>query len=101
VDRLFFTPSPGRQAEVELEKAIVDYETQQPGLGLGFSQEFDRAVATILESPARWPRSSAHTHRYRMHRFEFGIYNFVEPNEIAIAVVAHPSRDPASWGGRL
>jgi plasmid stabilization system protein ParE len=88
-------------AERELEQAMLYFEQQRPGLGLEFADEFDRAVAMILENPLRWPRSSDHAHRYRMHRFEFGIHYFVEPTEIVIAVVAHPSRDPASWSGRL
>src|SRR5687768_5920789 len=88
-------------AHRELEQAILYYEAQQAGLGLQFADEFDRAVAAIVEHPLRWPQFSDNARRYGIHRFEFGIYYFVEPSEVVIAVIAHPSRDTPSFVDRL
>jgi plasmid stabilization system protein ParE len=88
-------------AHRELEQAILYYEARQPGVGRQFADEFDRAIDAILESPTRWPQYSTHSRRYRMHRFEFGIYYSVETTEIVISVIAHPSRDTASFADRL
>jgi plasmid stabilization system protein ParE len=88
-------------ANRELEQAILYYEAQRVGLGREFADEFDRAVSVILENPMRWPQSSRHTHRYRMHRFAYAIHYFVEPAEVVIAVIAHPRRNPTSFGDRL
>jgi plasmid stabilization system protein ParE len=88
-------------AQRELEQAILYLESQQPGLGLEFAEEFDRAVAVIEANPRTWPQASKNTHRYRMNRFEYGIIYAVHGDEAVVVAISHPSRQPDYWVDRI
>lgn len=88
-------------AQRELEQAILYLEAQRPGLGLEFAEEFDRAIAAIEANPKTWPEASRNTRRYRMKRFEYGIYYAVQGDEAVIVAISHASRQPDYWIDRI
>ena len=88
-------------AQRELEQAIFYLEAQRQGLGSDFAAEFDRAVAAIEANPNRWPQSSRDTRRYRIRRFEYGVYYAVQGHEAVVVAVSHPSRRPEYWVDRI
>jgi len=83
------------EAEQEMLEAARYYESQASGLGI------ERAVVAISESPMTWPILEGELRRRLVRRFPFGILYHIEPKEIVIVAVAHLSRRPGYWRGRI
>lgn len=58
-----------------------------PGLGTQFRQEFDLAIARILETPDRWRILEKDIRRFLMRRFPYSILYRIEGVGVRILVV--------------
>ena len=83
-----------RLAMAELDLARAWYENQRRGLGEEFLDEVERHVATIRESPLRFPVHHHAVRRCVVRRFPFQIFFDLRPTKIRILRVVHSSRDP-------
>ena len=55
-------------------------------------------MTRLMEShPLAWTPMSARTRRCRLHRFPFGLFYQVRPDEILIVSVMDLRRDPKRW----
>jgi plasmid stabilization system protein ParE len=89
------------EAQTEVVEAARFYESQVPGLGAEFLEEFEQAVALIMEAPDRWLFVEHDVRRFLMRRFPYGILYRVVGDEVRILVVKHHSRHPDYWKERL
>jgi toxin ParE1/3/4 len=83
-----------QEAEVELWEAVEYYEARSPGLGLDFQAEIEASVATISQSPDRWPVRDDGTRRYLTHRFPYVVVYVRLADHIWIIAFAHCRRRP-------
>ena len=84
-------------AELELKEATEFYQSSQAGLGADFLAEV-RATTHLIESfPLAWTSLSPRTRRCRTHRFPYGLFYQVRPDEILIVSVMDLRRDPKRW----
>ena len=90
------------EAAVEYDAAFDWYLERSPDAALKFNTEFDRAVAEIVQAPQRWANGPHQTRRFLLRKFPF-ILIYREKDGIAIQVlaVAHTSRKPGYWKGRI
>ena len=88
-------------AALELKEAIAYYESAQPGLGAAFHAEVTAAIHLIESHPLAWTPLSPRTRRCGIHRFPFGLFYQVRPDEILIVSVMDLRRDPGHWKERL
>ena len=84
-------------AERELKEAAEFYESAQEGLGADFLAEAEVTAQLIESQPLAWTPMSPRTRRCRMHRFPFGLFYQVRPDEILIVSVMDLRRDPKRW----
>lgn len=89
------------EAEAELIEAAQFYEHKLPGLGTAFLDEFDSAIAKIMDAPIRWRVVQRDIRRFSMKRFPYGIYYRIHGEIIRILVVKHHSRHPNYWKHRV
>jgi toxin ParE1/3/4 len=94
-------------ARAEVDNAVAWYEAQRAGLGLEFLREVERAIETIVEMPSSWPLwpnvsgLRVLVQRFLIHRFPYAIAYQAFPDHVIILAVAHSSRKPGYWLGRL
>ncbi len=89
------------EARIELNEAVDYYEERRSGLGWEFYEEVQDAIRRILGFPNAWQQLSAKTRRCLTNRFPYGVVYQVETDEVRIIAIAHQSRKPGYWSGRL
>jgi len=83
------------QAGVEADEAAEWYEGQKPGLGFDFLAKVDAAVSVIARNPFRYGLRFGDVRRAPVRRFKFyGVYYFVQREEIVIISVFSDRQDP-------
>jgi len=84
-------------AERELREAMEFYESSREGLGSEFLGEVEATIRLIETYPLAWTSLSPRTRRCRIHRFPYGLFYQVRPDEILIVSVMDLRRDPKRW----
>ena len=81
---------------------VHHYRTLNAALGAGYVEEFQAALAFLLEGAQRSPVVFApEVRRHFLSRFPIAIYFRVSGDEIQILAVAHKRRRPIYWVTRL
>ena len=88
-------------AEQDLTAAFLWYEEQSAGLGTRFMAQVDDLLARVAETPREFPEAMSGYRRALLHRFPYGIYFSIDPDEVRVHAVLNLHRDPAHWRGRL
>lgn len=88
-------------AEEELTTAAVFYEKQRAILGDEFLEAVEAAVDQLLILPGLGRRIEADYRVFVMRRFPYSIVYQESANEIVIVAIAHHSRRPGYWRGRI
>jgi plasmid stabilization system protein ParE len=86
-----------QEAERDLIEAYEWYEEKVPGLGTDFLAVIERTLESIQENPARFPVIYRYVRRALMRRFPYGIFYFLEGENIIVLGVMHTGRNPAKW----
>ena len=91
------------EAEDDLEQAFDYYESQRPGLGQEFLDEYVRGTREVASYPTRWQREPGTTNarRYRLNRFPYALIYQVKDAASTIVAVVHLHRKPGFWRNRL
>ena len=89
-----------RAARAEFESAALWYEERQPGLGLQFISEIDRAVMQAAEAPDRYPIKHADIRCVWARRFPYSVFFRPETGRIVVLAVFHARRNPLVWQRR-
>jgi plasmid stabilization system protein ParE len=87
----------------KLEEAAAWYEARRPGLGFEFAAEIERVIASIAERPLAFPhwKGEDPVRRALASRFPHAVFFDVEPQRVVVMAIAHSSRRPGYWGGRV
>ena len=87
----------------EFEEAAAWYEARRPGLGFAFVTEIEQLTASIAERPMAFPqwKSEDPVRRVGARRFPYAVFYDVEPERVVVLAIAHSSRRPGYWGGRI
>ena len=89
-------------AEAEFLEAIGYYESNVPGLGSAFLQEFEALAEVIADSPKAWQVERApDIRRAPLRRFPLSIVYRENADGCQVLAVAHQKRRPQYWLGRL
>jgi len=88
-------------AEAEYLEAVNYYSTIEPDLGSAFVAELEAAIERARQFPAAYGKITANLRHVRTHRFPYAIIYEVLEDRIFIWAVAHGSREPGYWEGRL
>ncbi len=84
-------------AEQEIEDAVVWYDSQSPGLGIQFLDDFDRAVRRVGLYPLSRVEIEPGLRRCLLTRFPYGIIYGIDADSIIVLAIAHLHREPRYW----
>lgn len=86
-----------------MREAIAWYEKKQPTLGEDLAAAIGRAFAEIERAPERWPtwQHEPDVRRFVLARFRFTVSYLLHRRVPFVVAVAHTSRKPDYWIGRL
>lgn len=94
------------EAVEELESAAQWYETNREGLGIEFVYAVREALLRVSERPHTWPLKGGvpphlNVKHFVLRRFPYAVVFIELDNEIRVLAIAHTSREPGFWRGRL
>ena len=87
-------------ANRDLLEAVTWYENQQPGLGVRFFNDFDRAHSRIEESRDQFPRVYRDVRRILLRNFPFGVFFGPYGDQTVVIAIADLRREPGWWRER-
>lgn len=96
--RITFHPAARR----ELRDARDRYEDEREGLGDEFLAKVGEATDLLADYPKSAPEVAPQVRRCVVGRFPYSIiYTLLDKDHLSILAVAHQSRRPFYWIGRL
>ena len=84
-------------AEQEISDITSWYEERLTGLGKRFLKNLDSTLKSILENPLVYQKVYKNYRRALLGKFPYGVYYFIEENNIFVFAVYHEKRDPDFW----
>ena len=84
-------------AEQEISDITSWYEERLTGLGKRFLENIDSTLKSILENPLVYHKVYKNYRRALLGKFPYGVYYFIEENNIFVFAVYHEKRDPDFW----
>ena len=88
-------------ARREFYSAITYYETERRGLGKRFRRAAEAAFLQAGETPEHGRPGVAGTRRMLIKGFPFSVIYLESMDEVIVYAVAHRSRSPGYWLGRM
>jgi plasmid stabilization system protein ParE len=88
-------------AEEEMPEASLFYEAASTHLGVDFLDDVDHVINLLQNHPMLGQKLENDLRRALLRRFPFNLIYAVETNAIIIVAVAHQSRRPGYWRGRV
>ncbi len=82
-------------------EAALNYEAAASNLGDDFLDDIQFAIRSIREHPKLGVEIAYGFRRALVRRFPFSVIYFIEPGNIVVVAVAHQSRSPGYWKGRM
>jgi plasmid stabilization system protein ParE len=95
-----------KEAEMDLEEAATWYEHEQEGLGTRFIDAFESAIQVLKEpnpplTPVLGEAAELGAKKLILHRFPFSLVTIEFDQSITVVALAHHSRKPSYWAGRI
>ena len=89
-------------AAIEIEEAVLYYESKEPGLGNELLIEYEKALSHICLFPKAWSIIGENEiRRCLLERFPYCILYSIIKTEIVICAFMHLHREPDYWKNRL
>ena len=88
------------EADAEYQESIAHFEGAQTGLGERFRSEVEKTLRKVCDDPKRFRRVRGDVRKASVPVFDYSIYFTIEDDEIAVAAVFHPSRNPETLQDR-
>jgi plasmid stabilization system protein ParE len=89
------------ESAAELECVTGDYEARSKGLGSRFRSEVESACVAIVQHPFLWRLRTEGYRRVNLPGFPYYIAFVIEDSLALVVAVAHASRHPDYFKGRL
>ena len=89
------------EASAEVECVTGDYEARSVGLGARFRSEVESACAAIVQHPLLWRLRPSGYRRVNLPGFPYYIAFVTDEQQALVIAVAHSSRHPDYFKGRL
>jgi len=88
-------------AEQELHESIEFYDQESKELGDRLIADFNTVIERLCRYPESGPRISRRLRVARLSDFPYNIIYRIDPDQILVIAVAHQSRRPGYWKGRI
>jgi plasmid stabilization system protein ParE len=88
-------------AQQEVDDAVLWFEGRQPGTGVEFLDDLDRAVRLTKTYPFAGEEIEPEIRRCLFDRFPYALIYGIEDQTIVVIAVAHTHRDPNYWMERI
>jgi plasmid stabilization system protein ParE len=89
-------------ASAEYRAALAWYAARSRWAALGFEREVERILATLAVSPLRYPEYDVTCREAILTRYPYSvIYRIESDGSVLVVAVAHASREPGYWLGRI
>jgi plasmid stabilization system protein ParE len=89
------------KAERELEDSVQFYDEEKPGLADRFLDDFLAVMERLGRHPESGALVSGRLRTTRLNDFPYNVVYRIEPRSIVVVAVAHQSRRPGYWKGRV
>ena len=89
------------EARQDLYEAAEYYESRESGLGKRFRDEIAEVLKTMASAPCLWRERKAGYRRVNCPVFPYYVAYVIREDFIFVVAVAHGSRSPGFWHGRL
>ena len=89
------------EAQSEYEAAIAWYHARSPRAAIRFEAEVERVCDVIVHNPEIFARYDELTRFALLDRFPYSVIYLIDQSTIHIVAVAHASRAPGYWQGRI
>ena len=86
-----------KEAAADLVEGVEWYDAQRGGLGGEFLMAVRAALATIEDSPERYPTVRGDIRRAPLRRFPYSLFYVAEPDRTVVLACMHFRRDPRRW----
>lgn len=86
---------------LDLDEAMLWYESEQKGLSLRFFKSFETAIETIKKNPKAFLEVTPGVKRILLKRFPYKVFYTISKNTIFILGVFHAKRSNAFIRKRL
>jgi plasmid stabilization system protein ParE len=88
-------------AQAEAEAAVRFYAQRNPRVAIAFAEELDAAISRIADDPHIFLAHDFGTRRVLLRTFPFGVVFRLVDATVLIVAIAHGSRRPGYWLGRI
>jgi plasmid stabilization system protein ParE len=89
------------EAEIDLDEAVLWYETELSGLGIRFYNGFENALERIVKSPNAFIEISPEIRRIIIKQFPYKVFYSVSGNKIFVIGIMHAKRSTGFIKNRL
>ncbi len=89
------------EAEAELQDAVEYYDSKGTDLGDRLMEAYFRALDRIRDFPHVHPKGRLKTRKCKLQRFPYTLVYLIGGELIIVYALAHQSRKPGYWRGRL
>lgn len=89
------------EARDDLFEAADYYEEKEPGLGHRFRDQIAEVLRVVITAPHLWRERPEGYRRVNCPVFPYYIVYVTRDDALVVVAVAHGSRKPGFWHGRL